>query len=316
MTIAIENNGHLRDAVILITGGTGSLGSAILDRVLAAPFREIRVFSRDEHKHLALRHRFPDPRIRFLVGDVRDRARVAQVVMGVHVVVHAAALKQVHFSEAHPYEAVRTNIEGAQNVVQACLHAGVRTLVAVSTDKAVVPINVMGMTKAIQERVICAAAAQVGFHAGCVRFGNVLASTGSVVLYFRELLRQGTRVLPVTDRQMTRFMMTLPMAADFVLHASRVVADGEILVCDLPAFRVVDLADVMLEAHGGGKVEFVGIRPGEKIHEMLISNVELPRTTRVDEYFVIRRHSQFESHHLPGISEYASNTVRIMDKTE
>ena len=307
---------RFRGATVLVTGGTGSFGAAILDRLLAAPVREVRVFSRDEQKHVALRRRCDDRRVRFMVGDVRDAARVAQAVRGCDAVFHAAALKHVHLTEMHPLEAVRTNIDGAQNVLAAAAAAGVRTLVAVSTDKAVQPVNVMGMTKAIQERLVCAASGEGGLRAGCVRYGNVLASNGSVVPYFRDLLGRGERVLPVTDPHMTRFMLTLGEGVDLVLYAAGAIADGEVVVADLPAFRVVDLAEVMLEAHGGGEVKIVGMRPGEKVHEALISNEEMRRTDRRDGYYVIRRHACDGFQYAAADGEFSSGNTRLMTKAE
>jgi FlaA1/EpsC-like NDP-sugar epimerase len=309
-------NEQFRDAVVLVTGGTGSFGQAILRRLLSTPVREVRVFSRDEQKHVALHRQCEDNRVKFLVGDVRDPARLLQAARGASIVFHAAALKHVHFTEMHPYEAVRTNVEGAQNVIRACQEAGVRSLIAVSTDKAVQPVNVMGMTKAIQERLISAASADGTLRTGCVRYGNVLASNGSVAPYFRSLLRDGARVLPVTDERMTRFMLTLGDGIDLVLYAAKAASDGEIIVADLPAFRVIDLAEVMLEAHGGGRVQIAGIRPGEKLHESLISNEEMRRTERHEGYFVVRRHSNDNCQYSPVDGEYSSGSTRLMSREE
>jgi FlaA1/EpsC-like NDP-sugar epimerase len=304
------------DACVAITGGTGTFGGAILARLLQSAAREIRVFSRDEQKHVALRRRHDDRRVRFIVGDVRDAVRVGQAVRGADFVFHAAALKHVHFTELHPHEAVRTNVEGAYNVTRACVDGGVRTLVAVSTDKAVQPVNVMGMTKAIQERLVCSASGEGRLKAGCVRYGNVLASNGSVVPYFAELLRSGQRTLPVTDARMTRFMLSLDQSIDLVLYAASIVEDGEIVVAELPAFRVIDLAEVMLEGHGGGEVRVVGIRPGEKVHELLISNEEMRRTERCDGYYVIRRYDCAERHYAAVEGDYSSGTSRLMTRDE
>ena len=278
--------------------------------------REIRLFSRDEQKHVALRRKCDDPRVKFLVGDVRDYARTARAVRGVDFVFHAAALKHVHFTELHPYEAVRTNIEGAYNVGRACVDAGVRKLIAVSTDKAVQPVNVMGMTKAIQERLICSLSGEGGLKAGCVRYGNVLASNGSVVPYFADLLRQGERTLPVTDLRMTRFMLTLRESIELVLFACAAVEAGEVVVADLPAFRIADLAEVLLDAHGGGHIRGLGVRPGEKIHECLISNEEMRRTERREGYYVIRHYDSPDSHYEDVDGEYSSGTARLLSKGE
>jgi UDP-N-acetylglucosamine 4,6-dehydratase/5-epimerase len=311
-----DNLSHLRDGSVLVTGGTGTFGEAILLRLIESQAREIRVLSRDEQKHVALRRKYDDSRIRFLVGDVRDANRVAQAVRGVDHVFHAAALKHVHFTELHPQEAVRTNVEGAYNVACACVDAGVRTLTAVSTDKAVQPVNVMGMTKALQERLICSVSGEGGLKAGCVRYGNVLASNGSVVPFFAELLRRGERTLPVTDVRMTRFMLTLRESIDLVLYAASIIADGEIVVADLPAFRITDLAEVMLAAIGGGETRVIGIRPGEKVHELLISNEEMRRTEKRDGYYVIRRYDCAESHYKAVEGDYSSETSKMLSQEE
>jgi UDP-glucose 4-epimerase len=314
---------HIQDVLdlftgqtVLITGGTGTFGEAILRRLVGSSAREIRVFSRDEQKHVALQRRYDDRRIRFLVGDVRDYARITEAARGADVVIHAAALKHVHFTELHPGEAVRTNVLGAENVARAAAEAGVKRLLSISTDKAVQPVNVMGMTKALQERLICSMSGQCGLRAGCVRYGNVLASTGSVVPYFVGLLRRGQRVLPVTDRQMTRFMLTLDESVDLVLYACNVIEDGEIVVADLPAFRVVDLAEVLLDAYGGGEVSFVGIRPGEKVDETLISNEEMRRVERRGGYYVIHRYDVADRHYDGADGDYSSRTARALTRDE
>jgi UDP-N-acetylglucosamine 4,6-dehydratase len=304
------------DRTILITGGTGTFGEVILRRLLSSKARQIRVFGRDEQKHVRLQRAYTDPRIVFLVGDVRDPARVAQAVRGVDTVFHAAALKHVHFTELHPQEAVRTNIEGAWNVGRACVEAGVRRLVAVSTDKAVQPVNVMGMTKALQERLICSLSGEGGLKAGCVRYGNVLASNGSVVPYFDSLLRAGERTLPVTDPHMTRFMLTLTQSINLVFYASQMIEAGEIVVADLPAFRIIDLAEVMLEARGGGEVRIVGIRPGEKIHECLISNEEMRRAEKREGYYIIRRYDSPDRHYAAAEGDFSSGNTRLLSRDE
>jgi UDP-N-acetylglucosamine 4,6-dehydratase/5-epimerase len=309
-------NEAVKDSTVLITGGTGSFGGAILSRLLETKVREVRVFSRDEQKHVALRRRIDDQRVRFMVGDVRDPARLAHCVRDVQIVFHAAALKHVHFTEMHPFEAVRTNVEGAQNVVRASQEAGVRTLVAISSDKAVQPVNVMGMTKALQERLVSSGSESGGLRTACVRYGNVLASNGSVLPFFQELLQQGRRVLPVTDERMTRFMLTLREGVNLALFAAQVASDGEIIIADLPAFRVMDLAEVMLDAYGGGEVQIAGIRPGEKLHEALISNEEMRRTERRDGYFIIRRHVRDDCQYRAVDGDYTSANTRMMDRDE
>jgi UDP-N-acetylglucosamine 4,6-dehydratase/5-epimerase len=279
---------------ILITGGTGSFGKTMvalcLERTSA---KEVIVLSRDEQKHVALAREFQDQRLRTFLGDVRDLERLRLAMRGVDFVFNAAAIKHVHLTEEHPMEAVRTNILGANNVCQAALEAGAECVVTLSTDKAVEPVNVMGMSKSLQERVVAAYAGR-GLRVGIVRYGNVLASNGSVVPYFNQLLEQGTTVLPVTDRRMTRFVLTLADSVHLVLHALKNAQDGETFVMNLPAFRIWDVATVMAEAAGTPsrpvQVEEVGIRPGEKLHECLISSEEMRRASQGGCFWAIRRY--------------------------
>ncbi len=311
-----DDHDFFRGRVVLITGGTGSFGRTILRMLLQTPVGEVRVFSRDEQKHFALRASYDDLRLRCLVGDVRDDDRVREVVRGANVIFHAASIKQVPLTEEHPYEAVRTNVEGAQRVLRACADSGVERVVAISTDKAVRPVNVMGMTKAIQERMVIAASGAGGLRAGCVRFGNVLASNGSVLPFFKGLLDRGARVLPVTEPGMTRFMMTLEEGAEYALRTCRLLEGGEVVVPALPAFSVVDLAKVLLDAYGSGRVEFTGARPGEKLHETLVSPEEVDRAEAREGYFVVRPHPRRPGPAPAEAAEYRSDTARRMSREE
>lgn len=279
---------------VFITGGTGSFGETVVRLCLEkSRAKEIVVLSRDEQKHVKLHRRFNDARLRSVVGDVRDLDRLRLAMRGVDCVFNAAALKHVHLSEEHPMEAVGTNITGASNVCMAALENEVDCVVSLSTDKAVEPVNVMGMTKALHERAIASYAGK-GMRVGIVRYGNVLASNGSVVPYFNHLLQTGAQCLPVTDRRMTRFMLTLGESVQLVLHALKHCTNGETFVLDLPAFRVWDLAEVMADAFSEGRrrveVREVGIRPGEKLHECLISSEEMRRATKEGTFWSIRRY--------------------------
>jgi FlaA1/EpsC-like NDP-sugar epimerase len=255
--------------------------------------REVIAFSRDEQKHVAMARCFKDSRLRNFVGDIRDLDRLRLAMRGVDFVFNAAAIKHVHLAEEHPMEAVQTNIMGAYNVCQAALEAGVQCVVTLSTDKAVEPVNVMGMSKALQERVVAAYAGR-GMRVGIVRYGNVLASNGSVVPYFSDLLKSGVSTLPVTDRRMTRFVLTLSDSVHLVLHALMHAQDGESFVLNLPAFRIWDVAEVMAEEFSTKSrritVQEVGIRPGEKLHECLLSSEEMRRTTREGYFWKVRRY--------------------------
>lgn len=307
---------------LLITGGTGSFGrtfvTACLEHTEAA---EILVYSRDEQKHVAMHRELQGhsgaSRVRSVLGDVRDVDRLRLTLRGVDFVFNAAALKHVHFSEEHPLEAVQTNVVGTHQVCQAALEAGVQTLVSLSTDKAVEPVNVMGMSKALHERVVSSFAGQ-GMKVGVVRYGNVLASNGSVVPYFQELLRRGEQVLPVTDRRMTRFVLTLEDSVDLVRYAFCNCAEGETYILDLPAFPIWRLAEVMAEAAGGAEVREVGIRPGEKLHETLISGEEMRRASRSDGVWTLRRYRSAEEL-FPASQEetpLASDGARQLDREE
>lgn len=318
-TAAID---FLEGSSVLITGGTGSFGETMLRTILSkSRARSVAVYSRDEQKHVRLLRRIADARLRTIVGDVRDLDRLRFAVRGMDFVFNAAAIKHVHLSEQHPMEAVQTNVVGASNVAQAALEAGVRCLVTLSTDKAVEPVNVMGMSKALQERVVASFAGQ-GMRVGVVRYGNVLASNGSVVPYFQHLLREGSDHLPVTDRRMTRFVLTLEDSVDLVLHALRAARNGETFVLDLPAFRIWDLAEVMAAAASRGSrrvtVRETGIRPGEKLHESLISSEEMRRASRDGRVWHIERYESGEQRFAPSREEQrlASDSVRHLSHPE
>ena len=297
----------LKDKRVLVTGGTGSFGRTLVELCLEqSQAREIVVFSRDEQKHVALRRALPDERLRLFVGDIRDVERLRLAMRGIDLVFNAAAIKHVPLTEQHPMEAVQTNILGCYNVCQIALEAGVEALVSLSTDKAVEPVNVMGMTKALHERVVASFAGQ-GLRVAIVRYGNVLASNGSVVPYFAQLIESGASELPVTDRRMTRFCLTLQESVYLVLHALTRGEDGSTYVLDLPAFRIWDLAEVMAEAAARPdqpiRVRETGIRPGEKLHESLISAEEMRRTTREGSVFRIARYRSGDEKFPPARTE-------------
>lgn len=313
---------HLAGKRILVTGGTGSFGKTFVQLCLThSRAKEIAVYSRDEQKHVAMQRTHGNVRLRSIVGDVRDLDRLRFAMRGIDHVFNAAAIKHVHFTEEHPMEAVRTNILGANNVCMAALDAGVRCLVTLSTDKAVEPVNAMGMSKALQERVVAGYAGS-GMRVGIVRYGNVLNSAGSVVPLFRALIEQGLDALPVTDRRMTRFSLSLTESVGLVAHAMRRCVNGETFVLDAPAFDVWSLAEVMA-AHASGReravrVEEVGIRPGEKLHETLVSPEEMRRARRDGDVWVIRRHDSTEEKFAAAQPErrLSSDLARRLGKTE
>jgi len=273
---------------MLITGGTGSFGKAFLKRILETrnPAKVI-VFSRDELKQYEMRQTFgDDPRVRFFIGDIRDRERLRMALHGVDYVVHAAALKQVDTAEYNPMEYVKTNILGSENVMLASIEAGVKKVVALSTDKASSPINLYGATKLTADKLFISSnnyGHNYGTAFSVVRYGNVMGSRGSVIPYFRALADRG-EPLPITDLRMTRFWITLPQAVDFVLSSFSSMNGGELYVPRIPSMRVVDLAEAI--APGAELVE-IGMRPGEKLHEEMISAEDARRTVRQDDRYVV-----------------------------
>ncbi len=281
----------LNNKIVLVTGGTGSFGKFIVRRLLDSNVREVRVFSRDEKKQYDMRlHYAGEKRIRFITGDVRDLNRVREAMHNCALVFQAAALKHVFACELQPFEAVKTNVAGAENVISAAMDARVARVVTVSTDKAVKPVNVMGMTKALQERLTLSAnnsPANQGTKLSVVRYGNVMNSRGSAVPFFRDLVAAG-KPITITHPAMTRFLLTLNDAVDLVLFAAKHMKGGETFVKKAPTVRILDLAAAIAE-EGGRKFDHkvIGVLPGEKFHEVLISEEELQRTRDLGDYYVV-----------------------------
>jgi len=290
---------------VLVTGGTGSLGHAMVRRLLTGDLgvpARVTVFSRDEAKQHDMRlsfmrrseatddiiYRNSTQVLRFIIGDMRDYSSVLRSVRNAHLVIHAAALKQVPSCEYFPFQAIQTNLIGTQNLVRAVREnrTDVETVIGISTDKACKPINVMGMTKAIMERILIEANLESGSRFACVRYGNVVASRGSVVPLFLEQIAHGGPVT-LTMREMTRFLLTLDQAVDTVFSAIQSGRAGETYVPRAPSARVEEVADVMIDGRTIEKI-FIGIRPGEKIHEIMVSEEECYRTTERDGYYVIQ----------------------------
>jgi UDP-N-acetylglucosamine 4,6-dehydratase (inverting) len=288
----------LTGATILITGGTGSFGNTFLPMT---PTKVI-VFSRDEMKQWEMAKLYDDdPRVRFFVGDVRDRERLYRAFTGVDYVVHAAATKIVPTAEYNPFECIKTNIDGAMNVIDAAIDKGVKGVVALSTDKASSPINLYGASKLASDKLFVAGNSYVGEHDtrfSVVRYGNVMGSRGSVIPFFMSIADTG--VLPVTDRRMTRFMISLEQGVELVWHAFDDMVGGEIYVKKIPSMKVTDIARVVAPE---ARHEIVGIRPGEKLHEQMIGLEDAAYTYEYDAHFKI----------LPAINKWADDPARIKD---
>lgn len=277
------------DAVLLITGGTGSFGNAVLHQFLSSDLREIRILSRDEKKQDDMRKRYNSPKLKFYIGDVRDSQSVLNAVRGADFVYHAAALKQVPSCEFHPLEAVKTNVLGTENVLEAAIVSGVRRVVCLSTDKAVYPINAMGISKAMMEKVVVAKSRSS--HQTIItatRYGNVMASRGSVIPLFVEQIRAG-RSLTITDPQMTRFMMTLSDAVNLVLYAFKNGTAGDIFVQKAPSCTIATLANALTSVLGvpNHKIQLIGTRHGEKLYETLLSREEMAEAEDLGAYYRI-----------------------------
>ena len=277
----------LRGKVVLVTGGTGSFGSRFVARLLAEHEpAAVRVFSRDELKQSEMQRRHVDEsRLRYLVGDVRDLPRLVRATRGVDLIVHAAAMKQVPACEYNPFEAVQTNILGAENVVSAAIENDVPTTVALSTDKAVNPVNLYGATKLCQEKIVVqgnAYAADTASRFACVRYGNVVGSRGSVIPLFKAQAETG--VLTITDERMTRFWITLDEAVDYVLDCLARMGGGEVFVPKIPSMRVVDIAEALAP---DAERRIVGIRPGEKLHEVLVTEDESRHCIETETGYII-----------------------------
>ena len=283
----------LNNKTVLVTGGTGSFGHHFVDYVLAhyKP-KKIIIYSRDEYKQFLMQNQYKEYSqiLRFFIGDVRDEDRLRMAMKGCDYVIHAAALKQVPACEYNPNEAIKTNINGAMNVINASLEAGVEKVVALSTDKAVNPINLYGGTKLVSDKLFCAANAyggEDGTRFSVVRYGNVAGSRGSVIPFFRNLIDKGEKELPITDVRMTRFWISLEQGVELVIKALEESKGGETFISKIPSFKITDLAEAMLP--GCVKKE-VGIREGEKLHEIMVTREDSLHTYEYEKHFIIYPH--------------------------
>lgn len=296
-----------KDKTLLITGGTGSFGNAVLKRFLNTDIGEIRIFSRDEKKQDSMRKRLKSDKVKFYIGDVRDMASVQYAMGGVDFVFNAAALKQVPSCEFFPMEAIKTNILGADNVFTCAVNSGVKKVVCLSTDKAVYPINAMGLSKAMMEKVFVAKSRTTEETIICgTRYGNVMASRGSVIPLFIEQIKEG-QDLTITDPTMTRFLMSLDDAVDLVLYAFENAKPGDIFVQKAPTCTIGDLATAVLELfHAKNKIHHIGIRHGEKLYETLLTREELARSDDLGRYYRVSadvRELNYDKYFVEGNAE-------------
>ncbi len=321
-----------KDKVLLITGGTGSFGNAVLRRFLDSDVKEIRIFSRDEKKQDDMRHALQNPKVKFYIGDVRNRQSVDNVMTGVDYIFSAAALKQVPSCEFFPMEAVRTNVEGTNNVLESAIAHGVKKIVVLSTDKAAYPINAMGMSEGMMEKVAIAKGRSLGKDAQtticCTRYGNVMASRGSVIPLWVEQMIEG-KPITITDPNMTRFMMTLDDAVDLVIYAWEHGENGDLFVQKAPAATLETLATALKETYakvnpryGETEVKVIGTRHGEKLYETLVTREEMARAIDMGNYFRIpcdTRDLNYDKFFTVGnedvakIEDYHSHNTRRLD---
>ena len=317
-----------KDKILLITGGTGSFGNAVLQRFLTTDIKEIRIFSRDEKKQDDMRILYQNNKIKFFIGDVRDINSINNAMYNVDFVFHAAALKQVPSCEFFPLEAVKTNILGTENVLTAAIHAGVKKVICLSTDKAAYPVNAMGISKAMMEKTFIAKSRMLNANDTLIcgtRYGNVMASRGSVVPLFIEQIKAG-KPLTITDPNMTRFMMSLDEAVELVLYAFSNADNGDIMVQKSPAAQITDLAQALLELFNGhNKVNVIGTRHGEKIYEVLLTKEEAAKAIDMGNFYKIPadnrdlNYGKYLNEGSPKITltdEYNSNNTKILSITE
>lgn len=304
---------------ILITGGTGSLGTALTKKLLETDVEVIRIYSRDELKQTQMQSKFTDSRLRFLIGDIRDEQRLSRALENIDTVIHAAALKHVPVAEYNPFEAVKTNVYGSQNLIETCLNNNVKTVIAIGTDKAVAPFNTYGATKFLMERLFVSA----NYYKGnrdikfvCVRYGNVLGSRGSIVPTFVNQIRNGKKIT-ITDPSMTRFNITMDQAIELIFRALNNSQGGEVFVPKLKAYKVSDIKDAILELlKGNNETEIISARSGEKFHETLISKDETRNTFENNDDYVILEH-QIQDKYLknkPDVKKSIINDQYSSDK--
>jgi len=309
---------------ILITGGTGSLGKALTKRLLKTDVETIRIFSRDELKQVQMQSQFDDKRIRFLIGDVRDKERLLRAFEDIDIVVHAAALKHVPVAEYNPFEAVKTNVYGSENVLNACLDKNVELALAIGTDKAVSPFNTYGATKLLMEKLFISGNYYKGKQREnlkflCVRYGNVLGSRGSIVPTLSKQILDGKKIT-ITDPNMTRFNITMTQALDLIFRAIKNGDGGQVFIPKLKAYRVEDMKDAIVDLMDAkNDVEVISVRPGEKFHEVLINKDEIRNSLESEMDYIIFDEKMNNKNSLPFANltdQYSSDKVELITKNE
>jgi UDP-N-acetylglucosamine 4,6-dehydratase/UDP-glucose 4-epimerase len=324
-----EISDKLKDKTVLITGGTGSLGQALTKQLLQTDVKTIRILSRNENKQVTMESQFDDKRLRFFIGDIREISRLFKAFEGVDVIFHAAALKHVPVVEYNPFEGIKTNVIGSQNVIDACMHEKIPVATCVGTDKAVSPLNTYGATKLLMEKLFVAAnpywnSEETKTKFIALRYGNVLGSSGSVVPKFIKQIREKQKIT-ITDPNMTRFSLTMSETLDFILESTFLGKSSEVFVPKLRAYSIMDLKDALVELVGEAQEEVISIRPGEKLHETLINADELRYTWEFDNKYIIfspfREINEIKAGY-PGIKKlemsdsYSSNLVEKISKNE
>jgi len=314
------------DKKILITGGTGSLGTSLTKKLLETNVNTIRIFSRDEWKQVQMSSSIKDDRLRFFIGDVRDKERLSRAMENIDIVIHAAALKHVPIAEYNPFEAVKTNVYGSQNVIDACLNNNIEIALAIGTDKAVSPLNTYGATKLLMERLFVSANFYKGKHRTkflCVRYGNVLGSRGSVVPSFINQIKSSKKIT-ITDPEMTRFNIVMKQALELIFRALDTGSGGEVFIPKLQAYKVGDLKDVIIELMNVDvATENIPIRPGEKFHEVLINKDEIKNTYQTNDDYIIfdKQMQEFVGVNPPSNpttlkDQYSSDLVQLLTKNQ
>ncbi len=320
---------NLENKTILITGGTGSLGQALTKRLLTSKVKTIRIFSRNENKQVIMESNFHDKRLRFFIGDVRDLPRLNRACENVDIVFHVAALKHVPVIEYNPFEAIKTNVIGSQNIIDASLHENVEIVVGIGTDKAVSPLNTYGATKLLMEKLFVSANTSLNPQKHktkfvALRYGNVLGSSGSVAPKFIDMAKNGEK-LTITDPNMTRFSLTMDEALDFILESTFIGKGSEVFVPKLRSYSIMDLKQSIVELIGDSGEEITSIRPGEKLHETLINHDEIRYTWEFDNKYVIfsplKNESEIRKSYprikkSKNLNEYSSNNVEKISKKD